>query len=191
MIKDAATLLKENYHKLGNLTDAQFIATKSKVCGRRMIHAERIGKVVRVNDFGTEETIRIPQIQVGDTVKVTATVRSMNVNGGSEKTGAVTLDNIQDVFCDESTGILFIDTEKCIFTTIECGIEWSVLNEVIRRPDNWVNQYVLSEMIGSNSLLTDFQAVRDGQNREFELDFDDIGFEEKTNNSPTFSDLLF
>lgn len=192
MIKDAATLMKENYHKLGNLTDAQFIATKSKVCSRRMIHAEQIGRVARLNGFGIEEQIKLSDIKIGDTVKINATVRSMNVNGGEEKTGVITLEDIQDVDIDESIGMLFLDTEKCLFTTIECENEWWILNEVIRQADNWVNLHSLSEMIGPDSFLTDFKEERSRQQgRGMDLDFSDLGFDDRTNDGPSFSDLLF
>lgn len=183
MVQNAAQRLKENYTLLGDLTDAEFIAAKSAACAKRVIHAERISDI-RLMVLGQEKPITVDQIKLGNTIKLKATVR--NMLGGQEKTGAVVLSNVRDIQFDEKIGMLTIEADKYILTTMECQIEMHLLNEVIRR-DNWVNNQSLSMLIDESTLLSDFKHERDkeiGIEIEEELDLQDIV-------TPEIPDLLF
>lgn len=186
MSQNAVQILKENYNRLGDLTDAEFIATKAKVCAKRIIHVERIIDIRRADGF-SEEKISLGQIQVGDTIKINATVR--NMLGGQEKSGVVTMPNIQDIYFEEALGMLVIESAKHILTTMECKSEMLVLDAVIR-DDNWVNVQSLGEIIGEDTLLTEFQYERDN---ELHLDLGEVdrekdGLEDLFLDEP---DLLF
>ena len=176
----AIELMRSNSKRLGNLTDEEFLAVKSRVCNRKLIHAERIGEIQRIGSFGFVEDISLSDIKVGDSVKIRATVRSMV--GGAEKTGWVVLDRIQDVHKDESIGMLILDTEKYIFTTLECKSEMYVLEAVING-DNWVDLYELGTMITPNSFLCDYQEIM-AQSIE-------QGIKQETHDFSDFPELLF
>lgn len=183
MIKDAAQMIKENYNKLGDLTDNQFVVAKSKACAKRLIHAERITDVQLIDTFDGNRSITISQIEPDMTIKIKATVR--NMASQTEKTGFVTLDDIKDVQFDEKTGMLVIENDKYIVTTLNCEKEIGQL-EAVLRGDNWVNINSLGEIIGNETLLSDFKTVRDERNGR-DLEFGDLGFVEEI----SMTDLLF
>ena len=173
MIKDAAQMIKENYNKLGALTDSQFIAAKARTCSKKLIHAERVIGV-QLMDGLLNNFITIDKIEVGATVKIKATVRHMS--GDVEKTGVITLDNVKDIQVDQQTGMWIIENDRYIVTTLNCQKEMADLEAVIR-DDNWVNMHSLGELIGDETLLSDFKLVRDYEDNR-DLEWEDLGFVE-------------
>ena len=186
MIKNAVQMLKENYDRLGDLTDAQFIVAKAKACAKRLIYAEQIMDCVKIDFVGNSTPINLNEIAEGDTLKIKATVR--NMAGGKEKTGYVTLNNIRDVQYDNAIKMLTLETDNMILTTIECKAEIIQLDSVIRGV-NWVNEHSLSELISNDTLLSDFKMERD--EREHNRSLEDIDFVETKDNSTIFPELLF
>ena len=179
MIKNAKQILESNYDLLGDLSDDQFIAAKARACEKKLIHAEQIADVVKISG-GSTQNVSFNDVEKGDTIRLKATVRSMV--GGVEKTGYVTLKNIQDIHHDDYAGMLIIDADGLIFTTLDCKEAVQQLNAVIRS-DNWVTQQSLSNLLSEDSILKDFQQIRDGAH---ELDLDDIVLDE-----PQTPDLMF
>jgi hypothetical protein len=184
MLKNASDMLRENYRKLGELTDSQFIVAKSEACAKKLIHAENIYELTRIVG-GLNESITVGDIKEGDTIRVKATVKSML--GGVEKTGYIILKDVQEVYYDKLLRILTIDADGVILTTMDMKAEVLQLNAVING-DNWVNHYSLSELIGRATLLKDYQLVREEKQRSRnDLIFDD----RDEGHVPTTLDLLF
>jgi hypothetical protein len=188
MIQDAAQRIKENYDRFGDLTDEQFVAAKAKACSKRLIHAERISDVQLIDPFVGNRQITVSQIKPNTTIKIKATVR--NMASQTEKTGFVTLEDIQDVQFDEKTGMLAIENDKYIVTTLRCEKEMGQL-EAVLRGENWVDMYSLRKLISNDTLLSDFQIIRDGISErgrsEHDVELQDLEFVEDI----TTPDLLF
>ena len=182
MIKTAAELLKDNYKKIGALTDKQFVSVQARACGKRLLHVEKILEIRRV-DGGLETPTTINDVSEDDTIRIKATVRSML--GGKEKTGFITLNDIQEIYTDDSINMLIINAENMMVTTLECKDEVIQINAVLAG-DNWVTEQSLSELIGKDATLRDFQNIRD---QEPELELDDIVIEDKTEKDLDFSDF--
>ena len=172
MILTPRQYLKRNFEKIGPLTDAQFLATKT--LSKRVIYAKEIDlkNVVLIDVEGLETRVdvrtAVTEHRRGNvsSIKFQATVRSMS--GGPEQTGSLRLDNIIDLKFDQSIGLLVIENDKCVFTNLPCWTEISDLAKVIQDPYNWVNKESLAELLPFDATLEDFISVRD----EREIDRD-------------------
>ena len=171
MIQNNLQSFKDNFSKIGKLSDKDFIAVKARARAKKLIHAERVISVAKLDFLGMEAACQLADITEGDTARIKATVR--NMAGGAEKTGVVTLQDIEYAHYEEALNMLIIETDRYIFTTMNCQQEMAILEAVIRG-DNWVDEYALSELIPDDINLEMFQEVRDGQSHEQSLGFDDI-----------------
>ena len=172
MILTPRQSLKRNFEKIGPLTDAQFLATKS--LSKKLIYAKQVDlkNVLLIDIDGLESNVDMRAIvaeynrgNVGG-IKLQATVRGMS--GGPEQTGSLRLDNIIDLKFDQSIGLLVVENDKCVFTNLPCWTEISDLAKVIQDPYNWVDKEALAELLPFDATLEDFVSVRD----EREIDRD-------------------
>lgn len=165
--QNSISMMENNIKQLGPLSNEEFLAVKARVCGRRLIHANSIGEIQRMNWTGMFEPIKMSAIAAGDSIKIKATVSSML--GGPEKTGWVELNDIQDIKSDDYMNMLVIDTSKYIFTTLNCKDAMYILDAVIQG-NNWVDINTLGEMINAESYLSDFQKVLSKDGPELGID---------------------
>ena len=171
MIVSAKQTLKDNYNLLGKLSDAEFVAAKARARQKRIVFAEKIISVKRIDLFGKEEQSTIPEIQAGDTIKLKATVRSML--GGPTQTGIVTLEGVQDVYHEDGLKMLVIDSDTCILSTMDCGQEMGILSLVVQG-NNWVTDQALCSMILDDATLGVYQEVREEMEQTLSRDMDSL-----------------
>ena len=165
MILTPRQSLKRNFEKIGPLTDAQFLATKS--LSKKLIYAKQVDlkNVVLIDVDGRESSVDLRTVVAeynrGNVsgAKIQATVRGMS--GGPEQTGSLRLDNIIDLRFDASVGLLVIENDRCVFTNLPCWTEISELAKVIQDPYNWVDKEALADLLPFDATLEDFVSVRD------------------------------
>lgn len=159
MSRRAVEILKNNYNKLGELDDKQFLAVKAVTQG--VIYAREIDMdhIMRRDNLGIDRQIHPEEIQAGDTITLNATVR--NALGTKEQSGSLTIEDVRDAQFSPITGQLVIDSDKFCLSSIDCTQEIADLALLINAPNVWVTKAALSEMVPSDATLKDFQEVRD------------------------------
>lgn len=153
--------MRDNYQKIGNLTDQQFLAVKS--LNHKLFYASHldVNNIIKIDKYGHEEQITRDQIQdaIGETLKFRATIRPMN--GNREASGSLTMENITDATYDPKTGFLMVDCDKFCMTNTDCGIEMQDLGLLLAAPNVWVTKEALSIIIPESATLSDFAEVRE------------------------------
>jgi len=169
---DNQSRLTENYHKLGDLSKEQFLAVRS--LDSTLIHLRNIesDNVLRILADGRRERIALKDVQVGDTIRLSGTIKKMM--GQTEKTGWMTIENVQDFHYDKETGFLLFDNGKTCLTNADCREDVAALNFLINAPEYWVSKAVLLEMIDKTTTLKDFELAQAARTMTLDQAFDNV-----------------
>lgn len=167
MNKNAQEVMKEEYERIGKLTDEQFLAAQVVNCNKPYL--KDVKRIETIERDGKKRAIDFEELNEKEfgTLRIHGTMS--NLRGGDERTGWFTIENVRDAQFDPRTGFLLIDSDKY---NLVCSQEIDKMNHVLGDKNNDFTKEVLREIIPRDAKIEDYKEVRDLMEREVELGFE-------------------